>query len=255
MGYLRLLFSLLIMAEHLTGFSSAAAGTSMVGFYLLSGYSITARGTGGSFWVSRLMRLWPSYAAIALLTQLVLWVDWESPREPIGSIYGWSGFLQWLMIVPPWWHTSLIPPAWPIKWIMVGYLLMWLGASKTPQRSAVWMIISVGLGAFFLGRGGSAYEYYYWTFLFASLIMSLGACCYHLGLIAPRDGQRSALAGALSYPVFLSHYGISSVMASITGWNPSWSLFWASLPPTIVLSIALVLLVERPIARYRKCIR
>jgi peptidoglycan/LPS O-acetylase OafA/YrhL len=251
MGYLRLSLSLLIMAAHLAAINNAWAATAMIGFWCLSGYSITARGTGNQFWVSRFWRLWPSYAAIALVTQWALWLGWVPGRPYIGSIYGVWGIAQWAMIVPTWPHLSLVPGAWMVKWLLAGYLLMWLGASRTPQRAGLWMLISLVASTFHLFAVGE-YLPYYQSFLCASLATAIGAATYHLGLIAPRDGRWAAFAGALSYPVFLSHYGIGAAMGSITGLSPGWPLFWLSLTPTLCLSWLLVLWVEQPIARYRK---
>jgi peptidoglycan/LPS O-acetylase OafA/YrhL len=252
MGYIRLTLSLLIVASHLGGIHGSWAATSMICFYAISGYSITARGTGNRFWASRFLRLWPSYAAIAIITQWALWAGWTPEFASLGISHGIRDITQWFLIVLP--GLSLVPVGWMLKWVLAGYLLMWLGASKTPQRTGVWLLASLLASTFNLFWVDS-YWLHYDSFMCASLATSIGAACYHLGLVAPRDGRWAAFAGALSYPVFLSHYGIGAAVSSSTGWTPGWPLFWASLPPTIAVSIALVLLVERPIARYRKRIR
>jgi peptidoglycan/LPS O-acetylase OafA/YrhL len=240
------------MISHTVYVGNEFGNTAMIGFYMLSGYSITARGMVGDFWIGRFLRLWPCYIVVAALTQTALILGWVPGQGMplVGLAVGWDAIAQFSMIFHPD-PQSLVPPAWMLKWLLLGYLLMWLGTSKTSRRSAVWMLLSFVASTFWLARMGS-YQSYYVTWLCASLATSVGACCHHLDLIAPRDGRWAAFAGTLSYPLFLAHYGIGSAVSSITGWDPSWPLFWASLPPTIALSIALVLLVERPIARYRK---
>jgi peptidoglycan/LPS O-acetylase OafA/YrhL len=249
MGYLRLLLSIAIAKVHWVGddpWDYAVMGS----FYLLSGYGITASGIKPGFWPRRFWRLWPSYVAIAAVTQLALLLGWVPGSPLIGLAYGWGGMLQFVMIVPTFPASSLVPTAWMIKWLLVGYLLMWLGASRTPQRSGVWVIASLMVSAFYLAD--NSYDAYYKSALFSLLFTAIGAACYHLGLIAPRDDRWASFAGALSYPVFLAHYGIGAAMASITGWAPGWPLFWHSLPPTLCLSWLFVLWVEQPIARYRR---
>lgn len=251
MGYFRLALSLVIMAAHLAYVGNEWAGASLICFYVLSGHSITASGIKPGFWQRRICRLWPSYLAIASGTQLVLLIGWVPGRPYIAPAMGWDAVAQFFMIVPTWPDLALVPTAWMIKWLIVGYLLMCLGASRTPQRTALWMLMSLIASIFWMARTQS-YGLWYQSFLCASLATSIGAACYHLGLIAPCDVQGAAFAGALSYPVFLSHYGIGAAVASATGWAVGWPLFFAALPLTLALSWLLVVAVERPIARYRK---
>jgi peptidoglycan/LPS O-acetylase OafA/YrhL len=253
MGYLRLTLAMLIMMSHLVGIG-ALPNAAMIGFYGLSGYSITARGTGGQFWQGRFWRLWPSYAAIAAVTQIALWIGWVPGLPHIEMATGWGAVFQSAMIVPTFPESALVPAAWMIKWLILGYLLMWLGASKTPQRAAAGLLTSFVVSAYWMAHVGN-YQIYYITWLCAVTATSAGAASYHLGLIAPGDDRWAASAGALSYPVFLAHYGIGAAMASITGQNVGWPLFWFSLTPTLCLSWLLVLWVEQPIARYRKSLR
>jgi peptidoglycan/LPS O-acetylase OafA/YrhL len=254
MGYFRLVLSLVIMASHLAYGGNEWSGASLICFYVLSGYSITASGINPGFWQRRLWRLWPSYLAIASVTQLALLLGWIPGRPYMGLAVGWDAVAQFFMVVPTWPALALVPTAWMLKWLLLGYLAMWLGVSKTPQRTALWVLLSLIASIFWMARTQS-YGLWYQSFLCASLATAIGAATYHLGLVAPRDGRWATFAGALSYPLFLAHYGIGAAVASVTGWNTGWSLFWVSLPPTIALSITLALLVERPIARYRKRIR
>jgi peptidoglycan/LPS O-acetylase OafA/YrhL len=250
MGYFRLALSLIIMISHLVYRGNEWGGASLILFYALSGYAITARGTGGDFWRGRLMRLWPSYAAIAAMTQVALWFGWVPGRPYIALAYSWAAVPQLLMIVPTWPEPALVPAAWMLKWILLGYVLVWLGASRTPQRSAVWLLASLVASVWWMSRTQS-YGHWYISVLAASLATSAGACAYHLGLSFPRDQRWAAIAGTLSYPVFLAHYGVGAAVAGAMEWGVGWPLFWASLTPTLALSWVLVVLVEQPVLQYR----
>ncbi|MBZ9704597.1 MULTISPECIES: acyltransferase family protein [unclassified Mesorhizobium] len=57
--------------------------------------------------------------------------------------------------------------------------------------------------------------------------------------------------GDLAYPVFLCHWHVATFM----NMQPGWDLFWVSLPLILALSSAIVLLVDRPVARIRDAIR
>lgn len=253
MGYLRLFLSLVIMGTHLVAGATPHTYSALCGFYILSGYSITARGTGGQFWRSRFWRLWPIYAVIAAATQIALWFGWVSGLPHIGIAQGWSAVAQTAMIVPTFPSLSLVPGAWVIRWLLLGYLLMWLGASKTPQRSGLWLLFAMAIAPAFLAKYG--FERYYTSAFCALLFTAGGACLWHLGIVLPRDGRWAAWAGALSYPVFLCHYLTGSATAGVLGLERGWPLFFASLPLTLALSLALVVAVEQPIAVFRKTLR
>jgi len=252
-GYFRLVLALIIMISHLVYVGNEWGGTSLVIFYAISGYGITASGIKPGFWQRRLWRLWPTYAAIALITTIALLMGWIPGRPFIALPYGLGWLTQVLMIVPTWPNPALVPSAWMLKWILLGYLAMWLGVSKTPERSAIWLLFSMSASVFYMARTQS-YGLWYQSFLAASLATAVGACCYHMGLVFPRDGRWGSVAGALSYPVFLSHYGVGAAVASATGWSVGWPLFFASLPPTLFLSWLLWRFIDVPINQYRKSI-
>lgn len=251
MGHLRLILSLTIMCSHLAFGGNAWSATPLACFYVLSGYSITASGIKPGFWARRFWRLWPSYVAIAVVTHAALWLGWVPGLPYIGQAAGWDAIAQFFMLVPFTPYSALVPTAWMIKWLLLSYLLMWLGASRTPQNTAIWLLLSF-IGSFFFLAKTPSYAIWYAGPLLPLLATSLGAACYHLGLVALRDGRWASFAGALSYPVFLTHYGIGAAMASITGLPHGWPLFWLSIPPTLCMAWLLVLWIEQPIARYRK---
>jgi peptidoglycan/LPS O-acetylase OafA/YrhL len=238
------------MMCHLTTIR-AWPNAALVGFYALSGYSITARGTGGDYWQGRLLRLWPIYLVIAAATQMALWLGWV-PRLPyIALAQGMSAIWQALMIVPTWPDDSLVPVAWMLQWILLGYGLMWLGWLKTPRQSAISTLGLFLVSIYALSLVPDDFQRYYTSGLCALTAMSIGACGWHLGLTAPRDDSKSAFAGSLSYPVFLLHYNVAAAISSQFGWP----LFFAALPPTLALSWLLVVAVERPVQKFRSSFR
>ena len=81
---------------------------------------------------------------------------------------------------------------------------------------------------------------------------------------APASGDDGALArargfcavlGRLSYPVFLLHWPLGAMVYSVTGIGQVWLLWCITAVITIVISGAILLLVEDPIAKLRANIR
>lgn len=239
------------MISHLVYIGSAFGGAAMISFYIISGYSITASGVKPGFFIRRFWRLWPSYIAIALIVQWTLTLGWEPGLPGIGVARGWNLVSQVLMIVPTGnAYPALVHSAWMLKWILLGYLVMWMGATKTPRRSAFLLLTGSVTSVLLLSK----YEFYvYYVSPVAALTSTAaGACCWHLGLISPKDNRWSALAGELSYPIFLSHYAVGAMMIGFTKMSPSWNLFWISIPVVSLISFTLVFLIERPIQKFQR---
>jgi peptidoglycan/LPS O-acetylase OafA/YrhL len=229
------------------------AAIAVLGFYILAGYFATLsmdgpyKGNPIVFLISRWFRLWPVYLAIFGLTSWGLWLGIE-PMGRMGIPTGWGGVAQMLMIVPGWPAPAVVPVGWMLKWLMLGYLAISFGASLTPYRAGLWMLASLLIGQY--TALAQDWGTYYGSIEFASQGLSAGAVLYWLGFRVPRDGRWAAIAGALSYPIFLSHYSIGAAIPL----TPSWPLFFASLPPTLALSWLLYRFVEVPVDRYRKSI-
>lgn len=258
MGYLRLSLALLIMLAHLgppmlTGFMPPVA---VLGFYLLAGYTATAsmqgpyRERAAAFMASRIVRLWPSYLAIFALS--LLWLRWGHPWGSVGLAAPWRVVPEVFMLVQSQ-IGAAVPPGWVLPWFLLGYGAIAIGALATPRRAGL-VLLSVVLLSQWLSFAGSFATYYY-SPVFAGLGFAVGGAAWHLGVVLPRDGRSAALAGALSYPLFLGHYLVGAVVAVGLGLDPSGALFFTALAPTLSLSMALVLLVEQPIARYRSKLR
>lgn len=243
------------MATHLAGTSTRWGAVAVMVFYMLSGYLATLQTSAKNtrpipFLASRWLRLWPSYICVFLLTLMAL--NFGLIDSIGGATAWWQIVVQATMIAPAWPIGAVVAPAWMLKYILLGYVLIAFGAVNTPARSAIALIISILWANSIALMPDLPYGGYYLSAAFALQFIFAGAACYHMGLVLPRDGRWAAFAGALSYPVFLAHYGVGAAMATLTGLSTGWPLFWFSLTPTLCLSWLLVLWVEQPIARYRR---
>jgi peptidoglycan/LPS O-acetylase OafA/YrhL len=252
MGHIRLALSLLIMAAHLgpnmaTGHLPPVA---VLGFYGMAGYTAAAsmatryQGRPWAFLMSRWWRLWPSYLAVYSLSLLwLLWLPgWGSFSWPTSTL---DQLVQLLMIVRP--ETlRIVPTAWVLPWFLLGYAVIAYGQLHRPRRCGIVLAAIVLLSQW--ASFEAQFATYYYSPIFAMLGIVGGASVWHLYGVIPRDGHWGQWAGALSYPMFLCHYWVGAWFQ----WPPSWPLFWASLPPTLALSWALVVAVERPVSRFRK---
>lgn len=255
MGFLRLALAFLIMLAHLG--PSMASGyfphVAVLAFYVLAGYTATASIQGpykcraGAFMASRIARLWPSY--LAIFVPSLLWLRWAGSWGSVGLPAIWRILPESLMLVQAG-IPSPVPTGWVLPWFLLGYGAIALGAMATPQRAGIAL-----LGSLLLSQWSSfnaSFAAYYYSPMFAALGFAVGGSAWHLGIVLPRDVRRAAMAGALSYPLFLCHYLIGAVVATALNLAPGWPLFFATLPPTLALSWLLVVAVERPIAHYRK---
>jgi len=238
------------MATHATDRYYLVGAIGVTGFYVLSGYLMTLlcdgpyKGRLGAFWVSRLLRVYPSFLVTLILMVGLLWAWGALPR-----IY-WPLWSEWLLIVRSG-YPAAIPQAWAITVELFWWVAISLGISATKKRTLAWAMgggISVALGAWPTGP--------IWFSVWGGCLpFAIGAMGYHYGVRLPRDGRRGAIAGALSYPIFLTHYGLGAVASVVAGISTGWQLFFAALPPTLALSWLLWRFVEVPINRFRKSLK
>jgi peptidoglycan/LPS O-acetylase OafA/YrhL len=258
-GITRLVLSLVVMASHLTQrFSTDFAGMSVFGFYIMAGYFATAsmqgryKGNPAAFLLSRWLRLWPVYLVVFVATLLLIPFIYVNTRIGISSVL--ELLPQLFMIVPRWPDMAVVPVGWMIKWILLGYLIVALGASRTPRTAGIWLLVSLVIGQQAAINAGSGWGVYYGSFAFASQGLAGGVTLWHLGFTLQRDGMIGVWAGKLSYPVYLVHSVVEVIFMSI-GFSQGWPLFFASLPPTLALSWLLLRFVEGPVDRFRKSLK
>jgi peptidoglycan/LPS O-acetylase OafA/YrhL len=253
MGYLRLSLAIGIMAAHMTTRYAMAASCAVWIFYAISGYLMTLLcatryDNALAFWQNRILRIFPTYWLILAATVwgVVIWGYSESfPLIVLPAPSEWV-LLNW----QTWWGSFLGPrtiqPSWALTvelfwWGIIS--LGWIGKNTARYWMALGALITV-LGAYPLGP--------IWFSLWGGMLpFSIGAWAYHNGLLIARDGSWGAMAGALSYPLFLSHYSVGAAVSGLTGLGNGWPLFWASLGPTITLSWLLWRWIDAPVNRFR----
>lgn len=245
---------MVVVQTHL-GSGHYGGRVAVIGFYLLSGYLMTLlccgpyRGRFQAFWANRLIRVFPTYWIIYLAS--VLWL-WRFPATPWGTeVMGNYGWWQILGIVPV--HFPQVnPSAWALSVELFWWLAISLGIATTAWRTGLWLMAST---VFVVVFGAWPLSDWYTTIWFGSFWFALGAFGSHAGLKLPRDEGWTSLAGAMSYPLFLCHMLVGAIVGHYLGIGRGWPLFFTALLPTLAVSLALVLWVERPIERYRKQIR
>lgn len=247
MGYFRFALALAIMAAHAAAIPIIWAKGAVLVFYALAGYTAVAsmatgyRGRPGAFLLSRWLRVWPCYAVVFVAA--LLWLLWRGV-PPVGLAIGLPA-LPWLLaqlaMLPSSINGGLIvPPAWMLPWLFLG----WAVLAFRPQAGLP--MLGFGLPWFIV-------QPQYYGAAMALWCMGLGAVAYGGGVVLPRDGRWSGMAGAVSFPIYLVH---ALVLGETSFWvPPGWPLFFAALGPTLTLSWLLVVVVERHVQRYRNHLR
>ena len=191
-GLYRLWLALMVMVNHLT--SIPGIGHHAVhGFFILSGYLMThvmhrTYGYGpagvGKFWLNRILRLYPVYWIVLLLSlaavrglgeshafhyaHIYLPGTWKEIGENISMVYmNWIPGAAW---------PRLCPPTWSLTIELFFYLLISLGLSRSKKLTRAWLFCSVLIAviSFFPG-----YDYRYYFILSGALPFALGAALYH----------------------------------------------------------------------------
>ena len=244
MGYFRLAIAFAIMASHAHAIPIVWAQGAVLVFYALAGYmaaasmATTYQERATSFLVSRWLRVWPCYAVVFF--SALLWLLWRGV-PPVGLAMGMPR-LPWLlnqiaMLPTPIDAGLIVPTAWMLPWLFLGWALIALA-----PRVSGHAMLGLGLPWF------AVVPNYYGTAL-ALWCMGLGAVAYRGGVVLPRDDQWGAWAGAISFPLYLTH---AAVLGEMSFWVAlGWPLFFTALAPTLALSWLLLVAVERPIQRYR----
>jgi len=248
MGYLRLILSLVIMAGHVGPRHSMLwwPAISVLGFYALSGYLSAYsmdnhyQGRPLLYMLSRLARLYPVYLMSLLIAGALVAVFQGSQFFAPGQLF---------MIVPYGFDT-LLPTAWILKWMMLGYLMIAAGLMGNLQRA--WVCTAVaGAATVWLALAGDTWETFYKSPWLAITAIGMGAMAYWAGFVVPRDGRWAAWGGAMSYPVFLLHPPIATALPDPNGWPR----FFVALPPTLAASWLLWRGVQVPVDRFRKSLK
>lgn len=250
LGLVRFLLAISVVITHLVRPEIHYGRYAVYLFFALSGYLITLvldkkyQNRLGTFWASRLLRLWPSYVFMWLLTIILI---------STAGIY--DGDISRIATVPKlfmiWNLTSGQPMgiAWTLTAELLAYCAMSLGLSRTAERTYLWLAASSLLTLFF---GFNLYGSLYGHPFQYSLYFSVGATGYWMGLKLPKDKGFFQVIGAMSYPVYLAHQTIGVTVQQLSGQDYGWALFWYSMPITLGVSWAVVEFIEKPVDKLRR---
>jgi peptidoglycan/LPS O-acetylase OafA/YrhL len=232
---IRIAATLAIVAVHLVdgGYPAAIAG--VLALYWLSGY-LAKPTEPWQWWLSRYARIWPAYAVVFALSAAAFAMGAYSPIYFAGNPPPLTWLSQLALIVEPG-VLRVVPVGWMLSAQLFAFGLV---AICGDRRDAV--LMAIGSSVLLIAAQGWHYQ---------SLPV---AAAFTLAGFAMRGqwGKGWRIPGAgLCYPVLLLHYPV----AALTGMSKGWSLMLLSIPPTLALSLLLVVVVERPIARYRKSLR
>lgn len=136
------------------------------------------------FWLNRILRLYPIYLIILLITVVLIFIfpEISSRHDSIkipDTIIGWFANMTMIFpnIVPHRFNPKLVPTAWALTNELLYYLLISFGISKTFNRTLIWLFLSIG---YYIGT----YVYYdidtyrYSAVFASSLPFAMGAILY-----------------------------------------------------------------------------
>lgn len=228
-GAYRTILALAVVAHHLLSFPTIGQ-YAVHGFFILSGYLMTLimhKSYGysvkgfGSFVFNRILRLYPAYWIITILSIGAILVLGESnARSYHSAIYlptDLAGWLQNASLVYMDWYPMrvfprLSPPTWALTLELAFYLTIALGASKSKRSTIAWFGISVifTVCTHFYERGA---DYRYLFVGAASLPFSIGALTYHYRVQIEEKARR--FSDTKSLCALLGLFVINSLVAGV----------------------------------------
>lgn len=195
MGTVRFVLALLVVIFHLASVPNVGH-LAVQAFFVLSGYLMTlvmqesygysASGIG-RFWANRILRLYPMYLALVVLTLgLIAWLG-----EPVTSTFSGGIFLpetpvEWLQNltfiywnwIPVHEYPRLVSPSWALTVELAYYLLISLGLSRSVRLTWAWFAFGVGWYIWLIASN-QTYDFGYFHIASGALPFSLGALIWH----------------------------------------------------------------------------
>lgn len=191
-GIYRLYLALMVLVHHYYEVRSVGYWA-VVSFFILSGFLMTAimQGSYGyspagmkKYALNRILRLFPSYYFVALVTGILLIVFPAIADDTTFLPTSYQGVLANLtMIFPSVYPIDFAPrlvhPTWALTLEIFFYILIALGVSRTRLSSLIWLGVGI-LYIFYKGSTGRWLDSVgYGTILEATLPFSVGAVIYH----------------------------------------------------------------------------
>lgn len=195
LGYFRLLLAIGVLAAHVSNFLSEATSRAMVGcFFIVSGYLIALtiekkyQGRPFAFYRNRILRIYPIYLIIALVT-LLTYAPWFDRRvESLGgAVYSFELFKTLLLTFDN--AYFLVAPAWSLPYELLFYLLAPLVFGLSFKRLPIGLLLFFVLSMIFFVTENSAdrllvpfsYVHVGRAAIFSSFVLfSIGSLAYYL---------------------------------------------------------------------------
>ena len=194
LGYLRFVFALLVILDHLGGMAGGVKSFlhwgvfAVFGFYLMSGFLITRilhqnySFEFRAFALNRFLRIFPVYYLVALVSAAVLLV------EPSAGAFheAWrvrlhaSDVVGNILVFPFEFYGApfrLVPPAWSVAVELVNYFLLWLVVARSRRLALATVLLSIGYHLTSLALG-TEWHTHYFPWYAALLPFSLGTLFY-----------------------------------------------------------------------------
>lgn len=256
MGFLRLILSLIVTASHLGPTDSTISKLGLASFsvwlfYLLAGYfavlQTQRKNTRWEFLFNKVLRIYPAYWVTLGLT--LLWMniygtvefftDWISDPAKGDRIRDWLLLIKLDGIL----YGVPVHVAWTLTVMLFWWVAIAFGLFDNRRQAFILLTVSIVTQQIFNPS--------YMSFQWAAVPFALGAALYWIGVRVERETGLCAIAGTLSYPIYLAHYPVGSIIGYYSGIDRSWELVRVAIVP-IILTAFLLLLVDYPVNYSRK---
>lgn len=195
LGYLRFILALMVVSGHLGGWAGgvnltgSAAGYSVFGFYVISGYLITRilheryHFRFYEFALNRFLRLYPSHFIVAIFALVVISTLPESRSFHPAWAHPNNDLVTWLCNVFIFPITFLdikfllTPPTWSVGVELVNYFLLWAFVGRSWKTATIAMVVSAIYHGYTIATG-HPFGARYTPVIAALLPFSIGAMIY-----------------------------------------------------------------------------
>lgn len=238
LGLLRFALAIMVVIGHLSGgvqFFSHWGVFAVFGFYLISGYLITAILNEAysfqllPFAANRFLRVFPVYYVVALGSAIVIALAPSASRfHPAWEIkYRLLDLLGNVLIFPFEFYDSafrLVPPTWSIGVELIDYFLLWLFVARSRKLAFATLFFALAYHVITLAMGLDWGSRYY-SFYAALLPFSLGACSYFSrDLLSALPNSAIRQISIFSFFIWVTNLFICGLVAGVGG--PYFNLFF-----------------------------